>query len=277
MNLRHPTRNELDGLEVYGDDFTEPEIDKWFADEAEAYVELYASNPSYEYEYESVNVRHGFRHLGDRRFRHVLGLGSAYGDELGPIADRIDHLTIIESSKKYEQAPVLDIPIEWIPAQPCGDIAIGNAAIDLTVCFGVLHHIPNVGHVINEVSRVTAPGGFVLIREPIISMGDFTRPRPGLTPHERGIPHKYLMQRFSETGFEVLHSTPCFFSLTSALGKAINSSVYSSSTVVRADQILSSLFQRNTRYTSRTAWQKVRPTSRFYVLRREFESTIRSR
>jgi hypothetical protein len=48
---------------------------------------------------------------------------------------------------------------------------------------------------VSELGRVLKPGGTMLVREPISSMGDFRQPRRGLTRYERGIPAA-MMQRF---------------------------------------------------------------------------------
>ncbi|MFO1522890.1 MAG: class I SAM-dependent methyltransferase [Kiritimatiellia bacterium] len=82
---------------------------------------------------------------------------------------------------------------------------------DLATCFGTLHHIPNVSQVLRELYRVMKPGGFALIREPAISMGDWTRPRPGLTRNERGLPFSWLTKTSREIGFQIRRSTACVF------------------------------------------------------------------
>ncbi|UZG57434.1 class I SAM-dependent methyltransferase [Rhodococcus opacus] len=82
-------------------------------------------------------------------------------------------LTIVESSTKYDHsAEVLDVPVEFVLAQQSGDIALADQSADLIVCLGVLHHIPNVSHVLREFARVCEPGGYLVLREPVHSMGD---------------------------------------------------------------------------------------------------------
>ena len=72
------------------------------------------------------------------------------------------------------------------------------------ICLGVLHHVPTVGRVIGELARVLRPGGRMIVREPMVSMGDFRQPRPGLTARERGIP-RALMRRFhQQAGLTIL-------------------------------------------------------------------------
>ena len=153
-----PTDKELAGTALHGDDFDATEIEAWYRDEENAYAELYAQNPNYEYEYEPLNVYNGFRHLENRAFPVVCGLGSAYGDELRPIADRIGKLIIIESADSYHKRPALSLETEWRKASVVGDIDLPDSAVDLTTSLGVLHHIPNVSHVVNEIGRITKSG-----------------------------------------------------------------------------------------------------------------------
>jgi SAM-dependent methyltransferase len=257
------------GQQLYGDDFTAAQIQDWFRDEENAYLELYAQNPDYEYEYELLNVRHGFRHLSTyRHFETVLGLGSAYGDELSPIAGQIGRLVIIESADSYQRKPALDVPTEWRKASVAGDLKLDDASVDLATCFGVLHHIPNVTHVVRELGRVIKTGGFALVREPVISMGDWSAARPGLTPHERGIPRHILHRQVAEAGFVTERETLCFFSGTSVMGRLTKRPVYDKKSWIILDELASKVFSFNYRYHPNGRWQKVRPTSTFLVLRR---------
>lgn len=217
-----PTSRELNGLVLHGDDFDVDAIAAWYQDEENAYADLYAANPDYEYEYEPLNIYNGFRHLpSEASLSRVCGLGSAYGDELRPIAHRIERLTIVESSDSYRQAPALDVPTDWCKAAVSGDIELEDASVDLTTSLGVLHHIPNVTHVLAEIGRITKPGGLALIREPIVSMGDWSRPREGLTPRERGIPRDLLLSACREAGFDVIHESWCFFGPLGLMGRRL--------------------------------------------------------
>lgn len=258
------------GQHLFGDDFNRDQIRDWFRDEENAYLELYAQNPNYEYGYEPLNVRHGFRHLpADRHFGTVLGLGSAYGDELRPLADRIGRLVIVESADSYQKKPALDVPTEWRKATVEGNLELQDASVDLTACFGVLHHIPNVTHVLRELGRITKPGGFALIREPVVSMGDWTHDRPGLTRHERGIPRDILRKQVRDAGFVIDREALCFFSGTSVIGRLIKHGVYDKKAWVIFDELASKVFAFNYRYHPQGVWQKVRPTCVFLVLHRD--------
>jgi SAM-dependent methyltransferase len=258
----------LSGQRLYGDDFTAEQVDRWFADEAEAYVELYAGNPRYEYGYRAVNVRHGFRHLPRRPYATVLGLGSGYGDELSPIQERIGRLIIIESSEAYRAKPALTVPTDWRAATPDGSFDLSGASVDLATCFGVLHHIPNVRRVVLELGRVIRPEGYLLLREPIISMGDWTRPRAGLTPHERGIPLRILRSVLREAEFQIKHETLCFFTGTSVLARYTHTAPFDHASVVALDAVASRVMRFNYRYHATRWWQRIRPTSVFVVARR---------
>ena len=85
----------LDGKRLFGDDFDNIQIADWYADEKEGYAELGAKDSaSYKYGYHFWNTYHAYRNLPSGTFPHVLGFGSAYGDELLPIVSRIEKITI---------------------------------------------------------------------------------------------------------------------------------------------------------------------------------------
>jgi len=257
------------GKSLWGDDFDEQQRAAWFKDEQDAFFELYASNPEYEYEYDAVNSINGFRFLPPgRQFKKALGLGSAYGDEMRPIAERVFSAVVVESSDHYEAQSDAPFPLEWRKAMPSGDLPLQDSEVDLTVCFGVLHHIPNVSHVIDEIGRVTEAGGYALIREPIVSMGDWRQVRPGLTPRERGIPRVLLMEWVKSAGFEIVKERLCFFPGTKVIARGLRRDPFRDPTMVRLDAALSRLTLVNYRYHPRALWQKARPTSSFLTLRR---------
>ena len=77
----------LSGRTLYGDDFSPKQIARWFSEEEEAYYRLARRNGSYCYYYHARNIEHGYRHLPRQEFGRVLGIGSAYGDELAPYSN----------------------------------------------------------------------------------------------------------------------------------------------------------------------------------------------
>jgi SAM-dependent methyltransferase len=269
MPLPPPTPAQLSGEALYGDDFTPEQVAQWFADEAEAYYELGGDSQAPErYGYEALNRQTLFAHLPEgRRFGHALGFGSGYGTELVPLAARIDELTIVESSARYGVDPGLSMPVHTVAADPRGQIALPDASVDLISCLGVLHHIPNVTFVIGELARVCAVGGYLLLREPVTSMGDWRRRRPGLTVHERGIPLDYLQARLRAAGFEICRATPVIFPLVLKLWR-YGPAPYASPLLTRIDRAICRLVRPNLRYHATTRRQKVRPAEIAVVARR---------
>ncbi len=141
-----------------------------------------------------------------------------------------------------------------------------DASFDLVVCFGVLHHIPNVSHVIKEISRVLKPGGRFLLREPIVTMGDWRTKRTGLTKNERGIPLHIIRRYLLESGFVIESEAVVDFSpLKIIFSKIIRRDVFNSYILVRIDSIVSKMMRWNTRYHAFSFWHKFRPTSAFFV------------
>jgi len=259
----------LSGDAIYGDDFGSDDINAWFLDEAEGYAGLCARNgDSYSYSYHALNRRLGFRHLPNCRFSNVLGFGSACGDELLPIIERVDQVTIVDASDAFVRQELHGKPVRYIKAKASGDLPLSTEAFDLITCLGVLHHIPNVSHVIRELTRVLTPGGHMLLREPIVSMGDWRRPRQGLTRRERGIPLRLLLDTVIENDLEVLTSNLCAFPITPRIFRGWRTDAYNSTAAVTIDGLLSRLFAWNVNYHPTHPIQRLRPTSVYLVLRK---------
>jgi SAM-dependent methyltransferase len=252
----------LEGNKLYGDDFGPSEIEAWMEDEREAYASLGAGDAStYEYHYHALNAFHCFGRLPDMPFAHVLGYGSAYGDELRPVAARASKFTIIDPSHKFRSEAVHGVPSSYLAPQRGGELPFDSNEFDLICCFGVLHHIPNVSFLIGEFGRVLRSGGYLLLREPIVSMGDWREPRTGLTMHERGIPFGIFKDAVAEAGLSIERAALCDFALTPRLFRWVRPDVYNSPSVVRFDYWISQLFSPNLRYHAHSFRDRFRPTS----------------
>ncbi|MEU2629897.1 methyltransferase domain-containing protein [Kitasatospora sp. NPDC007106] len=260
----------LSGLELWGDDFGPAQIEEWFADEREAYANLgAASSDSEAYGYSGFNRQYGFRYLPDRRFRRALGVGSAFGGEFLPVLDRIDDITILEPSAHLRSAALRSTPVRYEDPVPSGDMPFDDRSFDLVLCFGVLHHIPNVSKVVREIGRVTAPGGWVLLCEPVVSMGDWrSADRPGLTRRERGIPRHLLERAVGDAGLSIRSSLFCAATPTSRIGRLLRCNMYANRIGAVVDRALALATAWNYRYHPTSAWQKLRPSSVFIVAQR---------
>lgn len=261
----------LSGQSLYGDDFSAEDIRRWFEEEKEAYADLGARDrESYHYEYHELNRFHLFRHVAEREFSSALGIGSAYGDEFLPMAEKIEHISILEPSTALSSGgDILGTPSRWIEPSESGDLPFGDASFDLIVSLGALHHIPNVSHVMGECYRALARGGVMLVREPIVSMGDWSRPRHGVTKNERGIPKSVFLQIVKDAGFLIQHRSLCVFPLVPRLGKAVGTDAYNSRLLTLSDSLMSKIFCWNTRYHATSFWQKIRPTALALILSKD--------
>jgi SAM-dependent methyltransferase len=258
----------LSGTRLYGDDLSLDEIARWVEDERNAYFELTGSG--YNYSYHALNLEHGFRHLPPGQFRNVLGIGSAYGDEFLPIRERLDEVTILEPAGGFQNPR-----FRYVEPEIRG-VPFADESFNLITCLGVLHHIPNVSTMVKELARVLACDGYLLLREPIVSMGDWNRPRPGLTKHERGIPLAILRRIIGQAGLRIERETKCGFSLTSRWNHVIRRPPFNQRWVVRIDKWLSRLPIWNGGYHPSNLWQRLRPMSVYYVLRKGTPSAVAS-
>jgi SAM-dependent methyltransferase len=258
------------GGRVYGDDFSLPQIEEWYRQEETGYYDLKRNDGLYAYGYHALNRLHGFSALGDRVFDCCVALGCARGDDVAPLAPQVRKFIAIEPAEQWWSDAISVTPASFIKPAISGDIALATGAADLATCLGVLHHIPNAGHVLAEMARVLRPGGIFLMREPILTMGDWRRPRRGLTQNERGFPLAWLDRRIAILGFRVVRRRLCMFPLTKRLGRVLGSGpVYNNKAMTFADSLLSRAFAWNLHYHRDTVFKKVAPGSVFYVLEKQ--------
>ncbi|MBI2799512.1 MAG: class I SAM-dependent methyltransferase [Gammaproteobacteria bacterium] len=263
----------LRGDILYGDDFSSVQIARWFDDEREGYFNLYKNEPNAmatdhaSYEYEQLADQHCYKWLPNRRFDHALGIGSAHGAELKPILERSLRVTVLEPSDGFASTTIDGKLVTYLKPDQSGLIPFPASSFDIVVCFSVLHHIPNVTTVVNEMYRVLKPGGYALLREPTHSMGDWRKPRRGLTKNERGIPLMIFRNIVRASRFKIVKETKCMFSLMSRLSPLFGGrSVWTSAAIVRIDRILCALPIYSGVYQARHIWQKIRPSAVSFVL-----------
>jgi SAM-dependent methyltransferase len=261
----------LSGKKLIGDDYSIEEITQWYDAEVEGYANLGPKKKaSYTYIYHLINRIHGFDKIQGRRFKDVLGFGSAYGDEFLQIVDRITNLVIIEPSDTLKKNLIGNIQPHYIKPEIDGTIKFPDNSFDLITSFGTLHHVPNVSFVISELIRVLRPGGYLLLREPIVSMGDWSNSRRGLTKNERGIPLE-LFDRILKTNHATVISRSMCLSMTSAikrmLRKILKRNILTYKWYVYFDKFLSYLLSlKGLKYHPENAWDKAQPTNIFYVV-----------
>ena len=262
----------LSGSALYGDDFSKEQIKHWYEEETEAYADLGSKDEkSYIYGYHPLNILHGFKYLKNKKFKNVMGMGAAWGHEFYPIIDRITNLHIIEPSDNLRSDYINNLKPIYTKPTVEGTITYPDNYFDLVTCFGTLHHIPNASYVLKELYRITKPGGYLLIREPVISMGDWNKPRKGLTHNERGIPLNHFRAIFKELNAEIINEALCF-SMTAFFqrtwSKFFKRPIYTFKLYSWFDKWFSKMLKWNLHYHATTKLQRIAPQSVFYLVRK---------
>jgi ubiquinone/menaquinone biosynthesis C-methylase UbiE len=273
---RKENNSYLAGEKLFGDDFTYDEILRWYNEESEGYANLGSQDANnYSYVYHTINQFYGWSKIGEIFFKNALGFGSAWGFEFEPVIHRIEKLNIIEVSQKMRSQKIGNIIPDYLIPNASGKIDFEDNSFDLITCLNVLHHIPNVTFVLDELLRVLSPMGFMLIAEPVVSMGDWSKPRPGLTKHERGIPHCFFKKYFDRHSEVEIVSCKLYgvrFNVVQLiLGRFFRKPIWEYKLYLIFDAILSwvfSLFYHNIPYHTTNQLAKIKPTGIYYVIRK---------
>jgi len=263
-------KQSLEGLKLYGDDFSPAQIEEWFKSEQEGYHDIYEKNyvrPPYGYHL--FNKQTGFNLLPQTKLHHVLGFGAGNGDELQPILKRSKLITILDPSDEYISKMIGDTEIRYSKPQMSGELEFDDNTFDLVCCLSALHHVPNVSLVLQEFYRCLMPGGYLIVREPIVSMGDWRKPRRGLTKNERGIPIKLFDDALNHSGFSVVSRKHVLFPLLPRLAKILKiKEPYNHTSFIMADKLLCYLTKWNNKYHPTSNFQKIHPVALAYVLKK---------
>ncbi len=264
----------FNGERLYGEDLSPDAIERWFDAETDGYADLWGMDrTTYRYEYHALNNAHGYRHLPNRTFDNVLSVGGAYGDELLPILARAGNITILEPSSKFATRELRGVPVTYVAPTAAGEMPFPEGRFDLTTCFSCLHHVPKVSAMLAELHRCLTPGGWALVRDPIVSMGDWRRPRTGLTKNERGIPLDLFRRMIKRSGFDIVAENLCVFPVTTRLRFLTRDRVFNSNLAVRMDAVLSRAFAFNVSYHPTRLFEKLQPTAVAYVLQKPLEAS----
>ncbi len=254
------------GAELYGDDFSPDDIAEWFASEQLGYYDTREGVGGTHTH--ALNARHGFRHLGEH-YENCLTLGCADGDELLPIAGRVGKFIAVEPAKPWWRDKIGRTPAEYRMPEQSGALDLPDQSVELVLCFSVLHHIPNVSAVLRELARVAKPGTLMLIKEPSSAMGDWTRPRPGLTKNERGIAPQWMVRTAAAQGWTLRRLKHCDSGPVRRGAMALgNLQPFNSPTIVALDSIVCAATKFLHRYWRTNPFHKLAPGLAYYVFER---------
>lgn len=254
----------MSGETIFGDDLTEEEIRRWYADEEHASFDIYGDVDTSQYD--ALNREHGFSRLLAERFGVCVALGTADGKDVAPLAPRVERYVAIEPEEKWWKPTIGGRPARFLKPAITGRIPMADGEADLAVALGVLHHIPNVSFVISELGRVVRSGGELVLREPVVAMGDWRRPRKGLSRRERGLPPGPFLRAVEDAGFRIRRTTLYDCPATIRACRLLRvRHPFDRRAVVLADKWLSAALRWNMHYRATNVLQKIAPASMFIV------------
>jgi SAM-dependent methyltransferase len=265
------------GRHLAGDDYSPTQIERWFAEEKEAFFVQddgnSATDPFYAY-MRSLTPR-----LAAPAFSYPAGqagsllvLGPGPGLEVDDIVERGGawKITFVEASESFRESLVQRFPGSTVvPARHTGVLEVRAGCIDVAIALSVLHHIPNVSFVLGELSRVTRTGGYVVIREPCSSMGDWRGPRSA-TPNERGISKRWMVEQAQRVGLSLaMPPKAVLFHPLSLVAKRLGvAGVMKTRIYFWLDIVVSKILEFNDAYWRDAWYKKLAPSAYFYVFRK---------
>lgn len=273
ISTEQPATRFLNGSRLWGDDFSSDELEAWYSDEELGYytvsTEYYGKSYDGEedsYEYTALNNIHAFNLVRTRRFGLCAAIGCADGQDVAEIASAVDRFVAIEPVKAWWRDSIGGRPATFIKPNASGDISLADDSVDLFVSMGVLHHIPNVSHVLGEAGRILKRGGWLVLREPVSSMGSWWQPRAGLTKRERGLPPRWLIATLEAKGFKIVRKRHCLTTPMIAAAKTLGiRRPFMNKVYVLFDWFASSLLSPNARYYRPRLIDKFAPGSIFIL------------
>jgi len=254
---------------VYGDSFSFPEIERWYAEEENGYANLdYLDSETDCYPYHLFNEIFGWNKL-QGSLGDALSLGGAFAAEYALVSKGVSALTVIEPSKKFWRNEAYNLKLNYVMPNVDGHIDYPDGSFDTITVFGVLHHIPNVSYVFSELVRILKEGGYILVREPIISMGDWSKTRNGLTKNERGIPLDMFVKLASENKLETISSVVIGFPPLQKICTALRINYWDTKWLLKLDALVSKAFLWNYKYHRSSVFDRFSPSNIFLVFRKK--------
>lgn len=128
--------------------------------------------------------------------RDVLDVGcnTGYGTmRFVPVAGRVVGVDVSPRAIEAAERRAVDGRPEFVLGGGL-DLPFPDAAFDLVTSFQVLEHVPDPIAFLNELARVTRPGGQIILATPNAA----TRLYPGMTPWNRFHVHEYLAKELGE-------------------------------------------------------------------------------
>jgi SAM-dependent methyltransferase len=260
------------GERLRGDDFEGEALARWYAEEEEGYFGLVQAGGAAVIDddgipLERMNWRLAKRFLDGQSFDTVLAYGTGDGRDMRPFAHLARRFIAVEPQEQWWKPTLHGTPAQFIRPGLNGELKLPAELVDLTLCFGVLHHVAKVSSALAEIHRTMRPGARMILREPCSSMGDWTVPRRGATRNERGISREWMEKQCKALGFRILLAQPCAFAPLQAAQRHVPIISPRSPFWVSTDLILAKIFRFNDRYwRMESNWHKFAPGSYFYVL-----------
>ena len=218
----------------------------------------------------ALNRYHAFRYLPQSgRYARLLAFGGADGQEVLPILERVDHVTVIDPGFSQLCDPLARHGAELRQPTRDGRVADPDGTYDVITCFGVLAALPDPPTSFGELVRCLAPGGYLLLSDPIVAMSQ-EQPeqlRPG---YWRGMQLPVFDELVRRQDLALRHRTLCNFALTKVMGP----NRFNSPGAVWLDAAVSRLFSWNVHYRAASWWQRLRPRTVTYVLQKTVRSEL---
>ncbi len=149
-------------------------------------------------------LEYAFHLLGDARTKNVLDLGCGTGENIIPLSRRGNHVVGMDISPELidlARQRIRNARVEaTLRVGSAYDTGLPDQSVDVIFCIALIHHL-DIAAVRDEMRRILARGGIIILSEPIRFSAVYNRLRSLLPAREDVSDHEHPLTKHELAAF----------------------------------------------------------------------------